>query len=175
MAIKIAFVGKMCSGKSTICFYLQSLQEKFIILSFASKIKEIAKDLFDMNFKDRKLLQQIGSKMRDIDSDVFAKYLIKESKKYDFVLVDDVRYPNEFSYLKKNGFILVKLEISSELQKQRIENLYGENASEHLSRLEHSSETSLDNIDNELYDLILDVERDDVKGRAVQLLFQDKV
>ena len=55
MAIKIAFVGKMCSGKSTICFYLQSLQEKFIILSFASKIKEIAKDLFDMNFKDRKL------------------------------------------------------------------------------------------------------------------------
>jgi dephospho-CoA kinase len=84
MSLKIAFMGKMCSGKSTLCNYLQELQPKFVVLSFAGKIKEIAYDLFDMKFKDRKLLQQIGSKMRDIDTDVFSKYLIKQSNQYKF-------------------------------------------------------------------------------------------
>lgn len=84
MNIKIAFIGKMCSGKSTACQYLQTLNPDFKILSFAGKIKDIARELFDMKTKDRKLLQQIGSHMREIDYDVFVKYLIRQSKKYSY-------------------------------------------------------------------------------------------
>jgi hypothetical protein len=175
MTIKIAFMGKMCSGKSTICHYLQSLQPEFVILSFAAKIKEIARDLFDMNFKDRQLLQHIGSKMREIDPDVFSKYLIRQSKKHEFVLVDDARYPNELTYLKKNGFTLVKLVISPQLQRKRIEKLYGDQSQEHLSRLDHPSEILQDQIDNQLFDTIIDVEKEDVKKKVAQLFFQDKI
>ena len=80
MSIKIAFIGKMCSGKSFICQYLRSLQPEFEILSFASKIKDIAIELYGMEYKDRELLQKIGSKMREIDEDVFSKYLKKSLK-----------------------------------------------------------------------------------------------
>jgi len=162
MSLKIAFIGKMCSGKSTMCRYLQSIHSEFIVLSFAAKIKEIARDLFEMKKKDRALLQQIGTKMRELDSDVFAKYLIRQSNKSNFVLVDDVRYINELNYLKKNGFILVKLVISPQFQKKRIEQLYGEHSDEHLSRLGHSSETIQEQIDDKEFDVIIDVENDNV-------------
>ena len=45
------------------------------ILSFADKIYDIAYDLFDMKEKDRKLLQDIGQKMREIDEKIFIKYI----------------------------------------------------------------------------------------------------
>jgi hypothetical protein len=175
MSIKIAFIGKMCSGKSFICQYLQSLQPEFEILSFASKIKDIAIELYGMEYKDRELLQKIGSKMREIDEDVFSKYLIKESKKYNFVLVDDVRYPNELFYLKKNGFILVKLVISSQLQKERLHQLYGNKAEQHIALLEHSSEILQDNMDDNLFDKIINVDNENVKKAVSELLFQNKV
>lgn len=175
MSLRIAFMGKICSGKSTLCKYLQQLQPEFVVLSFAGKIKEIANDLFDMKFKDRQLLQQIGSKMRDIDPDVFSKYLIKQSNKYKFVLVDDARYPNEIKYLKENGFILIKLIITPELQKTRIHELYGNKSDEHLSRLHHPSEVLQDTIKKEIFDLILNVENQDVKKEVSKLLFKDKI
>ena len=170
MTIKIAFMGKMCSGKTTICKYLQHLEPRFIILSFAAKLKEIATELFDMKIKDRKLLQQIGANLRSIDEDVFSKYLIKESKKYEYVLVDDARYPNEINYLKNNGFILIKLVISSKIQKKRIKNLYGDNSHDHLKRLSHPSEILQDNIDEKMFDYIIDVENDDIKTLVTGLL-----
>ena len=128
-----------------------------------------------MKFKDRKLLQQIGSKMRDIDTDVFSKYLIKQSNQYKFVLVDDARYPDEIKYLKDNGFILIKLIIKPELQKKRIYELYGNKSGEHLTRLEHPSEVLQDTIKKEIFDLILDVEKQNVKREVSKLLFKDKI
>ena len=93
---------------------------------------------------------------------VFAKYLIRQSNKSNFVLVDDVRYINELNYLKKNGFILVKLVISPQFQKKRIKQLYGEHSNEHLSRFGHSSETIQEQIDDKEFDVIIDVENDNV-------------
>ena len=163
MSIKIEYNRKMCSGKSTACQYLQHVNVQFKILSFADIIKYIANELFDMKHKDRKLLQQIGSKMREIDQDIFVKYLIKKSQKYPYVLVDDVRYPNEIQALQKSGFHLIKLHISPGLQKQRINNLYQNMAHIHLERLQHASEVATDVISNDLYDLIIQVDNENMQ------------
>ena len=57
--MKIGICGQMCSGKTTIAKYLVSKEESYYITSFAKKLKEIAKDLFGMENKDRKLLIDI--------------------------------------------------------------------------------------------------------------------
>ena len=99
--MKIAIIGKICSGKTTTADILIGLNNDFQKLSFAGKVKNIAVDLFDMEKKDRKLLQQIGTYMREIDPDVWANYVVKQSKKYNYVVIDDLRYKNEYDLLKK--------------------------------------------------------------------------
>ena len=65
-----------------------------------------------MKIKDRKLLQDIGSKMREIDKDIWIKCALKEANEYNYAIIDDVRFDNEILFLKDNGWILIKLTIS---------------------------------------------------------------
>ena len=158
--MKIAIIGKICSGKSTIANMFIKLNDKFKKLSFAEKVKEIAKDLFDMNEKNRKLLQQIGTYMREIEPDVWANYIVKKSNNYQFVVIDDLRYKNEYDILKKNGFKIIKLIISNKLQKNRIINTYKINYENHLENLNHESELFSETIDNSDVDLIIDIDKE---------------
>ena len=50
----------------------------FVKYSIGNKIKEIAQDLFGMENKDRRLLQDIGTKMRDLKPTIWADYLIRQ-------------------------------------------------------------------------------------------------
>ena len=72
------------------------------------------------------------------------------------------RFKNEIQALKKNRFILVKLEISKELQLKRIKNTYPDTYKNHLDRLTHYSETQMDSINNSIYDMIINVDNDDL-------------
>ena len=138
--MKIAISGKMCSGKTTVANIFIQLNNNFQKLSFADKVKDIATDLFFMKDKDRELLQQIGTHMRKIDNNVWANYVIKQSKLYNYIVIDDLRYKNEYDLLKKNGFIIIKLVISKELQLKRLKNTYKSNYENHLKNLNHESE-----------------------------------
>ena len=156
--MKIAIIGKICSGKTTTADILIGLNNDFQKLSFAGKVKSIAVDLFDMEKKDRKLLQQIGTYMREIDPDVWANYVVKQSKKYNYVVIDDLRYKNEYDLLKKNGFKIIKLVISKELQLTRLKNTYTTNYENHLENLNHESELFSETINNSDVDLIINVD-----------------
>ena len=117
--MRIAFTGRMGSGKSTAAEFLVETYG-FKRFSFAQKLKELAAELFGMQGKDRKLLQDLGTVLRGIDNDVWAKYLIARiqthgytwtefgNKRYD-VVVDDMRYLNEAKLLREHGFVLVRL------------------------------------------------------------------
>ena len=113
--MKIAIHGPMCSGKSTIAKIIQDYDDEYNIYSFGGKIKEIAKDLFEMNGKDRTLLISIAEKMREIDEDIWAKYTIKQTQNKRNKI-----YPLKFSsntgYCKKsiiwNYFFLNKKKYS---------------------------------------------------------------
>ena len=78
--MKIAIYGPMCSGKTTVANIIQELDNEYQIYSFGQKIKDLASELFQMEGKDRTLLITIADKMRYIDEDVWAKYIIQRTK-----------------------------------------------------------------------------------------------
>lgn len=147
--MKIAITGKICSGKSTlanIIKYRLNL-EKY---SFADNVKKYAKELFDMSYKDRKLIQDFAEKLKEIDNDIWIKQLDKNIKDKDNIIIDDLRFENEYNYLRSNKYFIIKLLIDKNQQIKRIKELYKENANEHIKRLEHISELNIDKLDADL-------------------------
>lgn len=109
--MRIAIGGGMGTGKSTVADFLYKCFQ-FKKYSFAAKLKELAADLFNMEVKDRLLLQVLGSKVREVNKDVWAQYVIKLITKYDkplHAVIDDMRYLNEAKLLRKHDFTLIKL------------------------------------------------------------------
>lgn len=157
--MKIAITGKMCSGKSTIAQFIQSTDNQYQIFSFGKKVKEVASDLFKMNpeHKDRTLLTSIGTKMREIDPDIWTKYIIHQTKDTNFCIIDDLRYQNEYEYLIKNNFKIIQLIVSPEIQEERIKKIYPNNYQDHLNNRNHISEKNEFHwTENHLPDLIID-------------------
>lgn len=162
--MKIGISGKMGSGKTTLAKQINEYYSNiFYITSFAKKLKTLACELFnmDINNKDRLLLQQLGQSMRNINEDVWINYAIKDAKKYDNVIIDDARFENEVLTLKNNDYFLIKLNISKDLQYKRLNKTYI-NANSHINNSSDISETSIDNISNDIYDLIIDVDNNEI-------------
>ena len=146
--MRIAFSGKICSGKTTAANIVESMLgcEATIKLSVASRVKELATDLFGMEQKDRKLLQVLGQKMKEIDPEVWVRALVKQVNNCGdkHIVIDDLRFPNELRALRENGFIIIRLEIDPELQLKRIKDTYPDTWESHVARLDNVSETALD-------------------------------
>lgn len=120
----ILLSGKMYSGKTTFCDYLNDtlLKENlphlyFERISFARKLKDIAFSFGWNGIKDekgRRLLQNIGKVGREYNINIWVDYVLKyitQVMKYqtenlginNFVFsIDDFRFPNEFYYLYEN-------------------------------------------------------------------------
>ena len=157
--MRVAISGKAGTGKSVLAkLFIEEYNFKHI--SFARKLKDLAMDLFGLSYaqtygseKDRGLLQQLGPKMREIDSDVWVKYVLREIDRNpdaDYVL-DDLRYRNELDALKGAGFILIRIESSVEERKKRIPNTFP------IDEF-HESETDLDDYTD--WDYVIDNESD---------------
>jgi len=138
--MKIGLLGKMASGKTTTANLFKQYFPQLHSLSFADPVRHIAVDIFGVTGKNRELLQNIGSKMREIDPDVWVNYAIRRANLHPDVIIDDVRYINEILALKSEGFTIIYLEVSPEAQRQRILANYWDDATQHLDRLDHESE-----------------------------------
>jgi dephospho-CoA kinase len=138
--MKIAITGKMCSGKSTLAQIIKETDKRFVIYSFGQKVKEVAKDLFNMKEKDRSLLTSIGTKMREIDYDVWVNYVINQTKNKTHCIVDDLRYQNEYEALHNNNFKIIQLVVDHDIQEKRIKCVYPNNYQDHLNNRNHISE-----------------------------------
>jgi len=147
--LKIAFSGKMGAGKNEACSYLKA-KHTGKILSFADPLYEIqkyAQEKCGFKFeKDRKFLQFIGTEWaREKDPDVWVRITIKASERYARNhFVSDLRFPNEFSALKKEGWICVKI-IRSHQEDRK-------GTGSHT----HSSENALDFLLDKQWDYIID-------------------
>ena len=141
--MKIAISGPMGSGKSTIANMIKSGNDKYIIYSFGGKIKEIAYDLFNMNknIKDRSLLINIADKMRMIDQDIWAKYIVKQIGDNPCCIIDDLRFQNELDILEKDDdWIYIILQIDEQKRLDRLRSLYTDNYDDHIKNMTHLSE-----------------------------------
>ena len=137
--MRIAITGNICSGKTTLANKL-SEHYNLKIYSFASNVKKYATEIFDMKYKDRKLIQDFAEKLKEIDNDIWIKLLDKEINGLDNIIIDDLRFQNELDYLKSQNFFIIKIKITKEEQIERIKKLYKDNYQEHIDRLEHISE-----------------------------------
>lgn len=114
--VRIAFVAKAGAGKTTLAMLLVK-HHGFTKLSFANVLKEFATNVLSRPLdkkRDRQFLQMMGEGARQSDVDVWIRWLHIQLQAYerasvtDFV-VDDVRYVNEAEWLRKQGFIIVRL------------------------------------------------------------------
>lgn len=137
--MKIAIYGPMCSGKTTVANIIKELNAEYEIYSFGQKIKDIAKELFHMKNKDRSLLIAIADKMREIDEDVWAKYIINKTNKLDNCIIDDLRFQNELNLLKDWKIICLTTNVSTRIK--RLKELYPDNYQDHIKNMQHKSET----------------------------------
>lgn len=138
---KIAICGKICAGKTTLASNLE-WDHGFKRLSFAEPIKRYAGEIFGMKGKDRALIQDFGQKMREIDGNVWIKMMERELDVHsnEKVVIDDVRFWDEFLMLRDRQFLIVRLDVEEEEQLRRIRKLYGDEANGHIQRLKHESE-----------------------------------
>ena len=138
--MKLAIIGKMGSGKSTCADYLNK-NHNFKILSFGGPVKKYAKEIFNDTTKNRKLIQDFAQKIKEIDQDVWVNYLLRNVKDSENIVIDDLRFPNEYSALEKVGFKFIKLNISDNFQIERLKKTYPENYNNHISRRNDISES----------------------------------
>jgi hypothetical protein len=117
------------------------------IINLIEKIKKIPNE----KPKPRKRLQWFGTdgiRKQICDTmwiDILLNRISKNpEKKY---VVDDVRFPNELEILKKNNFIIVKLEVDSHIQRERLQHLYGKFDE---SILYHDSEKDIEKLKGDI-------------------------
>ena len=144
--MKIAILGKMCSGKTTIANYIINLYPNYKKFSFGSGVKEVAKTYFNMSSdpskKDRSLLISVGMKMRDIDPDVWINHTMNQIRDQNakHCIIDDVRFQNELDRLIDDDWLLIKLNVSKETQEERIKKIYPDTYSDHINNMNNISE-----------------------------------
>lgn len=107
--IRVGLVGLAGSGKSTLAQHWVRTK-KFTKLSFAEAVKVVAEELHLE--PTRSNWQTVGDGLRQlIGADVWIN--IMESKirqwKANRLVVDDVRYPNEVTFLRSQGFSILGL------------------------------------------------------------------
>lgn len=143
--MKIAISGPMCSGKSTMAKLSCSLNDDYKIYSFGQKIKDLAKELFDMgDIKDRSLLINIANKMKEINQNVWINYVLKECKDVENCIIDDLRFENELDVLTNSEeWHFIVLQVPKEERIRRIKELYPNNYEDHIKNMNDISEKGL--------------------------------
>ena len=56
--------------------------------------------------------------MREIDYDVWTKYIINQTKDKKYCIIDDLRYQNEYEALYKEGYKFIQLVVDDEIQEE---------------------------------------------------------
>lgn len=132
--IKLAFYGKSGSGKSTIAKaaieYFKNLDLYIEVIKFATPLYKIQKQFYeyanveiDYYDQNQKLMEDIAKYLREINPNSLVYNFNKsfEMSSADVVINDDVRdIEVDYPYLKKNGFLFIKLECDEEIRKERL-------------------------------------------------------
>ncbi len=88
----------------------------------------------------RTLYQDIGNFLRDtVNKDIWINFTIKNTQQTELVIIDDLRYKNEYRVLRDNNFVIIRLNIDENIRLSRIQKLYStinESAINHISEID---------------------------------------
>ena len=120
----IGLIGKLGSGKTTAAKHIAT-EYCYKRYSLAAPMREIVRIVYPhMDKKDpryRQLMQKLGTDwFRSYDEDVWVNVLLfRTSLETHPVVVDDVRFVNEARTLLEKGWLLIYIDTSDEVRKQR--------------------------------------------------------
>jgi len=136
---RIAFAGEMGAGKSASASVLQDIG--YFRLAFADVLRECLSPIYGLIDKretyfvhqgdgtetgpvltGRELLQQMGTAMRAVDSNIFMRAIARRVYEMGNVqmVIDDVRFPAEARFLEEHGFKVFKLVCPSPIRRERV-------------------------------------------------------
>ena len=116
----ILVCGRAGVGKDTFATWV-ALRYHYMPLAFADGIYTIAREYFGMQKKNRKLLQLIGEKLREIDPYVWINYTFDSAKRLNLpVVISDCRKIEEYQRGVQEGFVPVKIVCDKEIAIERI-------------------------------------------------------
>ncbi|MFC9727508.1 MULTISPECIES: AAA family ATPase [Bacillus cereus group] len=121
------------AGKSSVADYLEQ-KHGFKQYALSDGVYKVAEEVFGMDVKNRPLLQDIGELMKQIDPAVWIKETLRRIEKdgHKKVLITDVRFLLEYSYLKYKGFNEFMLYCEPEVAIKRLEERDGEAHEENI-------------------------------------------
>lgn len=169
---RIALVGKMRSGKTTVASAFAH-NHGFTISSFGSSLKKYAEEILsesdvypteckykDCPFSDeplivgkskpRALYQDFGQAMRALDSNVWIRHTAnainwqEERRSHVGTIIDDLRQPNEYKWAKANGFVIIRVNANEDTRLSRA-NAEGDAFS--IDDLRHETEMHVDDFE----------------------------
>jgi len=166
----VGISGKARSGKNTFADFLvdafySNFKREFELMAFADELKYLCGWHFNLSYEQlwgsakeeidqrytkgsggfwtaREIMQAVGELYRSIHFDYWVEALdkaIKDSGNTD-IIITDVRYPNELSYIKDNGGVLIRI------CRDRAPKIHGS---------DHPSECSLDSFSDDVFDLVI--------------------
>lgn len=145
----IGISGKAEAGKTTLANILKDLLEtqnkKVLLINYGDFVKFIAKQYYSWSGqKDesgRTLLQHIGTEQgrEGVDKNIWVDMVINTvlvaKNDFDFAIIADCRFPNEFERWEQRGIPITKIRITRPLEQSKLTE----------EQKQHPSETSLDN------------------------------
>lgn len=123
--LRLILLGKAGTGKDTVAAYLAG-RCGFRCYAFADKIREIGRDLFPEHFQDgakpRRLLQDLGIKMRELGPDCWTNYVLRRIATDDplHAVITDCRYLREIALAGQAGFLPVLVDCPTEIRLARL-------------------------------------------------------
>lgn len=203
LPLRIAIAGKIASGKTTlashICnlYMMQHSREPTTIrrIGFGDAVKDTEWRLFGEGgsststtsatsathhhtptHKNRTRLVQIGTKMRDIDPDVWVNVVIRtiEASPHLSWVIDDLRFHNEYEALRRAGFFIVRLDVAEHLRHSRIRQHYPPDTAEaHLAANQHASEQEVaEQLGVEAFDTVVTYATEEERVGAFEGLYR---
>jgi dephospho-CoA kinase len=166
----VALVGKFAAGKTTVANVLCD-EHDYQRVSMAANMKYIVKEVYGTIDKAelvpvmhrdgtpyelsvREVLQKLGESVKEFDRDLWLRWLLNDIEYMMGPLVmDDTRLTFEVDALRERGWLIVKLEVPTDVRMKRYEAVHGRLPT--LAEMSHISETQIDQIDP---DLIVDGE-----------------
>ena len=131
---KIALTGPLRAGKDAVALRA-SANHGFLRYAFGNEVKRLAHELFPdvpANPKPRRLYQQVGEKLCEIDPMVWVSKLERHlDYRVNFevqggetdirVMITDLRKPAEYEWARSQGYTIIRVTAPEDVRKARAE------------------------------------------------------
>lgn len=160
--MRIGISGKAKAGKDTLASMLVEAHPGFNIHGFADRVKQVAMSMFpqmnpenlfgDSHLREelipgtqityRQVLLDVGKLGRSYSKDFWVESTLPYMENNQDIIIKDLRFENEYNFLKSHDFFLVRIKRKSH------------------TKIHDISETEQDGLTDDMFDLVIENDKD---------------